>query len=255
MNLARLAKRGGWSLVILSFITITIGASMMESGGVVLSYGDSSGEFLVEAALEGATLLVLEDADDGPPSAAECERVELTLFGPSGAPVTPEKADCMAWESGKTAYLYRSNELASGTYSYQTNAKIEFIAVEGDVNDFLDAYATGTALEDAGAGMCCFGLLTLLVARGLSARSNAVEDLIISQSWSHDDGANLETTVDSTVPSHDRLVLPPQPQPSANEVRSSSMYQAIVDQVESIENDAVDDETPSGGFWGGIADD
>lgn len=255
MQPARLAKRGGWTLVILSIVIISIGASMMESGGVILGYGDSSGEFTVEASLEGATLLVLEDADEGPPSTAECERVELTLFGPSGAPVTPEKADCMAWESGKTAYLYRLNALAAGTYSYQTNAEIEFIAVEGDVNEFLDAYATGTALEDAGAGMCCFGLLALLVARGLSARSNAVEGVVTAQTWGHGDSANLETVVDSTMSSQDQIVLPSQPDRSTSEVVSSSMYQAIVDQAESIENDAVDEPTPSGSFWGGITED
>ena len=237
-------KRVGWAFVVLSLLITSIGANLTDGDMILLGDGEERGTITVQPTMEGTTLLIYEiGLDETALTIPECNRIEIVLMDEDGNPLELRKTDCRQWVDREVEFLYRSNPMTAGSYSYESNTEIEILALNGDFEDYMDQYATGTMLENLGCGTCCMGIFGLFGASRLRQGAN---------------GQNGEqvTVINQRLSALTKPYQPPQPVQSAQGTTPPSMYQAIVDQAEEKFPPAVEEAADqSGGFWAGIKDD
>ena len=240
----KVLKRVGWAFIALSLLIISIGADLTDGDMTPLGGGEERGTINVQPSMEGATLLIYQGGfDETALTIPECNRIEIGLMGEDGNPLELRKTDCRQWVDREVEYLYRSNPMTAGSYSYESNTEIEIFALNGDLEEYMDQYATGTMLENLGCGTCCMGIFGLFGASRLRQGANGQNGeqvMIVNQ--------RLSTIA--------KPYQPTQPVQSAQGTTPPSMYQAIVDQAEEKLPPAVEEAADqSGGFWGGIKED
>ena len=231
MQASLLVKRLGWGLVLLALLPFMIGVSMTPENTVVLSDSGSTGTFEITMSQADMSIIVF-DVD----GLYDCNEYEFFVFDENNQRIIFTKTGCDV-RSDDTVYQYMSNPLEPGIYDFGASDEVEIVAVEGDLEAYVENYVLGEFLSSLGCGICCFGIVAVVGSRGLGMTSAA--------------------------PAQNQVILMGQQQPSqgvpvVTEAVHSSMYQDIVEQagtVVSIAEAAEDEAHPNGSFWGGISKD
>ena len=228
------------TLVVLGLVLIFTGASLTEPGTEELAYG-RSGSFYIEDYHADMSIIVFTDDED-----ANCEDFDLTVDRHDGTYdfVPVEKTTCDRW-SLADSYQFRLYNLTEERYGFSASDTVTIVAVQGDLDAYLEDYASGNAIADLGASMCCLSmLLHVFIGRGIAKARNTEHKVVVSQGYPTAVGATVQT-VES---------VPAQPE-------VAPLQEAVLEKVqESVADTSLDevmaDEAPTGGaFWDNIAED
>ena len=236
-----------FTLVVLGVVLITTGASLTEPGTEELAYG-RNGTFSIEDDHAEMSIIVFTDNED-----ANCEDFDLTVDRHDGSYdfVPVEKTSCDRW-SLPDSYQFRLYNLTEERYGFSATDTVTIVAVQGDLDAYMEDYASGNAIADLGAGMCCLSIvLHVFIGRGIAKSRNTEHEVVVSQGYPTAVGANQPAFVQpvQTVES-----VPAEPE-------ATPTPEAVLERVqEAVANtsldEAVADEAPTGGaFWGNITED
>ena len=235
------------SFVGLGILLVLIGASLTEPGTEELAYG-RSGTFSIEDYHAGMSIIVFTDDVE-----ANCENSGISVDRHDGSYdfVPVEKTSCDRWSS-PNSYQFRLNNLTEGTYGFSAGEWVSIVAVEGDLDAYMEDYASGNAIADLGTGMCCLSIFFhVFISRGIAKARNTEQQVEVSQGYPTAVGANQPALV--------QIVEPVESVPAQPEV--APLQEAVLEKVqESVAdiaaNKDVADEAPAGGtFWDNIAED
>ena len=235
------------TLVVLGLVLIFTGASLTEPGTEELAYG-RSGSFYIEEYHADMSIIVFTDDED-----ANCEDFDLTVDRHDGTYdfVPVEKTSCDRW-SLADSYQFRLYNLTEERYGFSASDTVTIVAVQGDLDAYLENYASGNAIADLGASMCCLSmLLHVFIGRGIAKASNTEHQVVVSQ--------GNPTAVDANQPAFVQAVQTVESVPE--EPEAAPPEQAVLEKVQEVmadiaANEDVADEAPAGGaFWDNIAED
>lgn len=236
------------TLVVLGVVLIATGASLTEPGTEELAYG-TSGSFYIEDDHADMSIIVFTDNED-----VNCEAFDFTVDRRDGSYdfVPVEKTSCERW-SLANSYQFRIYNLTEERYGFSASDTVTIVAVQGDLEAYLEDYASGNAIADLGASMCCLSmLLHVFIGRGIAKARNTEHQVVVSQGH--------PTAVNATQqPAFAQVVQPVEPVPAEPEAAPNE--QAVLEKVQEVmadiaANEVVADESPSGGtFWDNIAED
>ena len=200
--------------VVLGVVLIATGASLTEPGTEELAYG-RSGSFYIEDYHADMSIIVFTDNED-----VSCEEFDLTVDRRDGsydfAPV--EKTSCDRW-SLPNSYQFRLNNLTEERYGFSASDTVTIVAVQGDLDAYMEDYASGNAIADLGAGMCCLSIiLNLFIGRSLTKASK-------------------------------------EQQVALNDGQTNLVQAASTVETAAPESSVTEQENAPGSFWGGIKDD
>ena len=235
------------TLVVLGVVLIATGASLTEPGTEELAYG-TSGSFYIEDYHADMSIIVFTDDVE-----ANCENFGFSVDRHDGSYdfVPVEKTSCDRWSS-PDSYQFRLNNLTEGRYGFSAGEWVSIVAVEGDLDAYLEDYASGNAIADLGTGMCCLSILFhVFIGRGIAKARNAEHQVVVNQ--------DNPTAVDANQPAFAQAVEPVESVPA--EPEAAPHEQAVLEKVQEVmadiaANEVVADEAPIGGtFWDNIAED
>lgn len=231
----------------LGIVLILVGASLTEPGTEELAYG-RSGTFSIEEAHAGMSIIVFTDDVE-----ANCENFDISVDRHDGSYdfVPVEKTSCDRWSS-PDSYQFRLNNLTEGRYGFSAGDWVSIVAVEGDLDAYMEDYASGNAIADLGAGMCCLSVFFyVFVGRGLAKAKNTGQQVVVSDAYPTAVGADQPAFV-QTVQTIETVPAEPEAAP---------LQETVLEKVQEVmadiaANEAVTDEAPSGGaFWDNITED
>ena len=237
------------TLVVLGVVLITTGASLTEPGTEELAYG-RSGTFSIEDYHAGMSIIVFTDDVE-----ANCENFGFSVDRHDGSYdfVPVEKTSCDRWSS-PDSYQFRLNNLTEGRYGFSVGdgERVSIVAVEGDLDAYMEDYASGNAIADLGASMCCLSmLLHVFIGRGIAKARNTEHEVVVSQGYPTAVGANQPAVVQAVEPVE---AVPAEPEAAPHEQEVLEKVQEVMADIAA--NDVVEDEASSGGtFWDNIAED
>ena len=206
----------------LGVLLLVIGADYTESGANKLDNGPY-GEFFVSDFEEELAIIVVVDEVE-----ANCEEFVFLLEDEQYNSVPVEKTSCKDWSS-PSSYQFRIHNLSAGRYNYEATNFVSILAVEGDVDAFMEDYQLGNSLADIGNCFCCLSFVAPFILGRLSKQAL--------------DPANHIQLTDSFV-----MPTPFQEVPGPSEEESVEETPATEPTVESEE------EQHGGAFWGGLGD-
>jgi len=236
-----------FTLVVLGVVLITTGASLTEPGTEELAYG-RSGTFSIEDDHAEMSIIVFTGNED-----ANCEDFDLTVDRHDGSYdfVPVEKTSCDRW-SLPNSYQFRLYNLTEERYGFSATDTVTIVAVQGDLDAYMEDYASGNAIADLGAGMCCLSIvLHVFIGRGIAKARNTEHEVVVSQGYPTAVGANQPAFVQAvqTVES-----VPAEPEATLHDQAVQEKVQEVMADIAA--NEVVEDEAPSGGtFWDNITED
>ena len=235
------------TLVVLGLVLIFTGASLTEPGTEELAYG-RSGSFYIEDYHADMSIVVFTDDED-----ANCEEFDLTVDRHDGTYdfVPVEKTSCDRW-SLADSYQFRLNNLTEERYGFSASDTVTIVAVQGDLDAYLENYASGNAIADLGASMCCLSmLLHVFIGRGIAKARNAEQQVVVSEGHPTAVGAHQPAFVQVVEPVES---VPEEPEAAPHEQAVLEKMQEVMADIAA--NEDVADEALSGGtFWDNIAED
>lgn len=237
-----------YALVVLGVLLIVNGARQTGGGEEELAYG-RSGTFNIEETHTNWSIIVFTDDVE-----ANCENFGFSVDRHDGANnfVPVEKTSCDRW-SLPDSYQFRLNNLTEHTYGFSASDEVTIVAVAGDLDVYMENYASGNAMADLGGSICCLSiLLHVFVGRGIAKASNSNQQVVVNQGY--------PSVVDTT--SQPIFVQTKQSvEPVLTESEAASLQVATLGKMqEAVADNAVDktagDEAPTGGaFWNNIVED
>jgi hypothetical protein len=231
----------------LGMVLIIIGASLTEPGTEELAYG-RSGTFSIENYQSDMSIIVFTDDVE-----ANCENFGFSVDRHDGSYdfVPVEKTSCDRWSS-PNSYQFRLNNLTEGRYGFSAEDWVSIVAVEGDLDAYMEDYASGNAIADLGTGMCCLTVFFhVFIGRGIAKARNAEQQVVVSEGHPTAVGAHQPALVQIVEPVES---VPEEPEAAPHE-------QAVLEKVQEVMADiaakeVVTDGSPTGGsFWDNIAED
>ena len=231
----------------LGIVLILVGASLTEPGTEELAYG-RSGTFSIEESHAGMSIIVFTDDVE-----ANCENFDISVDRHDGSYdfVPVEKTSCDRWSS-PDSYQFRLNNLTEGRYGFSAGDWVSIVAVEGDLDAYMEDYASGNAIADLGAGMCCLSVFFyVFVGRGLAKAKTTGQQVVVSDAYPTAVGADQPAFVQTlqtieTVPA----------EPEAGPLQETVLEKVQEVMADIATNEAVAEEAPSGGaFWDNITED
>ena len=234
----------------LGIVLILVGASLTEPGTEELAYG-RSGTFSIEEAHAGMSIIVFTDDVE-----ANCENFDISVDRHDGSYdfVPVEKTSCDRWSS-PDSYQFRLNNLTEGRYGFNAGdgERVSIVAVEGDLDAYMEDYASGNAIADLGTGTCCLSIFFhVFIGRGIAKARNTEDQVVVSQGSPTAVDANHQSTFVQVVEPVESV--PEEPEAGPHEQAVLEKVQEVVAAITA--NEDVADEAPSGGtFWDNIAED
>ena len=237
-----------YALVVLGVVLMVSGASLTESGTEELAYGKSGTFDINDAHADMAIIVFADDVE------ANCENFAFTVDRHDGANdfVPVEKTSCERW-SLPDSYQFRLNSLTEHRYGFSASDEVTIVAVAGDLDVYLEDYASGNAMADLGGSICCLSiLLHIFIGRGIAKASNTNHQVVVNQSY---------PSVVDTTPQPTFVQAKPSVEPVSAELGAAPLHMATLEKVqEAVADNAVDkavgDEAPTGGaFWNNIVED
>lgn len=223
-----------FTFVVLSLVLVAIGMSLTEPGTEELAYG-TSGSFYIEDSHADMAIIVFTDNED-----VNCEAFDLTVDRRDGSYdfVPVEKTNCDRW-SLPNSYQFRLYDLTEERYGFSATDTVTIVAVEGDLDAYMEDYASGNSIADIGTSMCCISiLLHVFVGRGIAKANKAEHQVTVGSTFT-------SPTVAST-PYFEQFGHQPEQAPSSEHAPTKQ-----TPTEESLEKEV----RSTGAFWGGIKDD
>ena len=223
-----------FTFVVLSLVLVAIGMSLTEPGTEELAYG-TSGSFYIEDSHADMAIIVFTDNED-----VNCEAFDLTVDRRDGSydSVPVEKTNCDRW-SLPNSYQFRLYDLTEERYGFSATDTVTIVAVEGDLDAYMEDYASGNSIADIGTSMCCISiLLHVFVGRGIAKTNKAEHQVTVGSTFT-------SPTVAST-PYFEQFGHQPEQAPSSEHAPTKQ-----TPTEESLEKEV----RSTGAFWGGIKDD
>ena len=236
------------TLVVLGVVLIGTGASLTEPGTEELAYG-TSGSFYIEDYHADMSIIVFTDNED-----ANCEEFGLTVDRHDGSYdfVPVEKTSCDRW-SLANSYQFRLHNLTEERYGFSASDTVTIVAVQGDLDAYMEDYASGNAIADLGASMCCLSmLLHVFIGRGIAKARKTEHQVVVSQGYPTAVDANQQPVFVQAAQAVE---------PGPTEPEAALVHEAVVEKVQEVVADTsldevVVDEAPTGGaFWDNITED
>ena len=194
------------------------------------------------------SIIVFTDDED-----ANCEAFDLTVDRRDGSYdfVTVEKTSCDRWSSANS-YQFRLYNLTEVRYGFSASDTVTIVAVQGDLDAYMEDYASGNAIADLGASMCCLSmLLHVFIGRGIAKARNAEQQVVVSEGHPTAVGAHQPAFVQVVEPVES---VPEEPEAAPHEQAVLEKMQEVMADIAA--NEDVAEEAPSGGtFWDNIAED
>jgi len=217
--------------VVLALLFLVSGFSLTETNANELSYGED-GPFYVDEGMNNQTLIVFAEIIEG-----NCPGFRFELVDNEGAPVAVEKMDCSKWNADDI-WHYKIGALEAGTYTYTASDYVSIVAVNGNVDEYLENYALGNGLADVGSCLCCLSFIVpFILGRVPSQTMDSAHHVELNHSFV------LPTPYQE--PSEG-----PAPEPTT-EVEAAE----TATEVQATEPTTEDEkEQPKGAFWGGLND-
>lgn len=205
--------------VIIAILFLAVGAGLTETNANELAYG-TDGEFSTEETAENLTIIVFTDVNDG-----NCPGFSFQVIDEEGTAIPVDKMECEKWYSNDV-WQYRIGSLEAGEYTYRASDDVSIVAVNGDVTEYLENYALGNGLADAGSCFCCLSFVVPFILGRVSSR-----------------------TMDAAheIQFNDSFVMP-----APFQEVSEPPVEGPVDQTDENEPAGEEEETPEGAFWGGL---
>ena len=236
------------TLLVLGVLLIATGASLTEPGAEELAYG-TSGSFYIEDSHAEMSIIVFADNED-----ANCEEFYLSIDRQDGSYdfVPVEKTSCDRW-SLPTSYQFRLNNLTEERYGFSASDTVTIVAVQGDLDAYMEDYASGNSIADLGTSMCCLSmLLHVFIGRGIAKAKSTEHQVVVSQGYPIAVDANQQPVFVQAVQAVEA---------GPTEPEAALVHEAVVEKVQEVVADTsldevVVDEAPTGGaFWDNITED
>lgn len=237
-----------FTLVVLGVVLMVTGASLTESDTEELAYGKSGTFDINDAHADMAIIVFTDDVE------ANCENFGFSVDRHDGANnfVPVEKTSCDRW-SLPDSYQFRLDNLTEHTYGFSASDEVTIVAVAGDLDVYMENYASGNATADLGGSICCLSiLLHVFVGRGIAKASNSSHQVVVNQGY--------PSVVDTTPPPifvQSKQSVEPVPAES----EAAPLHVATLEKTQEAVADiavgkAAGDEAPTGGaFWNNIVED
>ena len=236
-----------FTLVILGVVLITTGASLTEPGTEELAYG-TSGSFYIEDHHADMSIIVFTDNEE-----ANCDEFDLTVDRHDGSYdfVPVEKTSCDRW-SLANSYQFRLYNLTEERYGFSASDTVTIVAVQGDLDAYMEDYASGNAIADLGASMCCLSmLLHVFIGRGIAKASNTEQQVVVAQAYPTVVGSN-------GLPAFVQAGQSVESMPAESE--DTPIQEAGMEEVQEVMTDASSEEvleekaSSGGAFWDNITE-
>ena len=246
-NRNRLVRFG---LLVIAIIFFAIGINLTETNANELSYGIDE-EFVVEEGMEDQTILVFTEVTEG-----NCPGFTFEVREEEGAPVAMEKMDCSKWYDGNS-WQYRIDALEAGEYTYTASDDVSIVAVNGDVDEYLENYALGNGLADIGTCFCCLSFVVPLILGRMSSQTMdsahhfELNDSFVMPTPYEGPSESPATALDAEDHGAESATEEPDAEP-ATEVEDEESTAEEQD-AESANED--EKEQLEGAFWGGLNND
>lgn len=219
----RLVRIVGVALAIL-FLAIGAGLTETNANGLVNYWDGTNGSFTVDQGTEHLTIIVFTEVSSG-----NCPEFRFEVMDDEEkTPLPVEKKDCSEWYADDV-WQYRIGTLEPGRYIFTASDDVSIVAVNGDVDEYLENRALGNGLTDIGTCFCCLSFVVPFILGRMSSRTM--------------DPAHEIQFNDSFV-----MPTPFQEVPEPSEEESVEETPATEPTVESEE------EQHGGAFWGGLGD-
>ena len=219
----RLVRIVGVALAIL-FLAIGTGLTETNANGLVNYWDGTNGSFIVDEGTEHLTIIVFTEVSSG-----NCPEFRFEVMDDEEkTPLPVEKKDCSEWYADDV-WQYRIGTLEPGRYIFTASDDVSIVAVNGDVDEYLENRALGNGLTDIGTCFCCLSFVVPFILGRMSSRTM--------------DPAHEIQFNDSFV-----MPTPFQEVPEPSEGESVEETPATEPTVESEE------EQHGGAFWGGLGD-
>lgn len=248
-----MAERGWYrpvflTLVVLGVVLIATGASLTEPGTEELAYG-KSGSFYIEDSHADMSVIVFTDNED-----AICEDFDLTVDRQDGSYdfVPVEKTSCDRW-SLSNSYQFRLYNLTEERYGFSASDTVTIVAVKGDLDAYMEDYASGNAIADLGSSMCCISImLHVFIGRGVAKARKTEHQVVVAQAHPTVISSNDQTTFVQAIQSVESVPAEPEGTP---------IQEAVMKEVQEVMADASPEEalgekgSSGGAFWDNITED
>ena len=215
--------------LIIGFLLFIFGVVLTESDINELGYG-SEGTFTYGPTDSGTSVVVFVENTE-----YNCEAFQFDLVNDEDVVQPVEKTDCTLWPSSDT-YQFKIGTLTEDDYKFSASDEVSIVAVEGDIDEYMEDYALGNALADIGGGICC---LSFIVPMFLARFKFYTVDTGDQMGFVH---------------------MPPpvaEPTPYAEPPQDLAPTNALVEEKHEPEAPLEEEDQPeaAGSFWGGLSDD
>lgn len=225
MNSKRIRRvRAIGVIIAIVFFALSVGLTETNANQLVNHWDGTNGSFTVEQNEEHLTIIVLTEVSSG-----NCPEFRFEYMDDEEkTPLPVEKKDCSEWYADDV-WQYRIGTLESDRYTFTASDDVSIVAVNGDVDEYLENRALGNGLTDVGSCFCCLSFVIPFILGRVSSRTM--------------DPAHEIQFNDSFV-----MPTPFQEVPEPSEEESVEETPATEPTVESEE------EQHEGVFWGGLGD-
>jgi hypothetical protein len=237
-----------YALVVLGVLLMVNGARQTGGSEEELAYG-KSGTFYIEEMHANWSIIVFTDDVE-----TNCENFGFSVDRHDGANnfVQVEKTSCDRW-SLPDCYQFRLDNLTEHRYGFSASDDVTIVAVAGDLDVYMENYASGNAMADLGGSICCLSiLLHVFIGRGIAKATKTNHQVVVNQGY---------PSVVDTAPQPIFVQTKQSVESVPAELEAAPLHVATLEKVqEAVADNAVDkaagDEVPTGGaFWNNIVED
>lgn len=247
----RLVRIVGVALAIL-FLAIGTGLTETNANGLVNYWNGTNGSFTVDEGTEHLTIIVFTEVSSG-----NCPEFRFEVMDDEEkTPLPVEKKDCSEWYADDV-WQYRIGTLEPGRYTFTASDDVSIMAVNGDVDEYLENRALGNGLTDIGTCFCCLSFVIPFILGRVSSRTMdsahhfELNDSFVMPTPYEGPSESPSTALDAEDHGAESATEEPDAEP-ATEVEDEESTAEVQDVEAATEKE---DEQSDGAFWGGLNND
>ena len=236
--------------VALAILFLAIGAGLTETNANELSYGEA-GPFSVDEGMDNQTIIVFVGA-----KGLNCQEFTFELENEEGVLMAVDKMNCDKWYSDDV-WQYRIGSLEAGEYTYTASDDVSIVAVNGDVDEYLENYALGNGLADLGSCFCCLSFVVPFILGRMSSQTMdsahhfELNDSFVMPTPYEGPSESPATALDA----EDHGAEPATEEPDAEPATEVEDEESTAEEQDAGSANEDEKEQPEGAFWGGLNND
>ena len=240
--------------VIIAIVFLALGAGLIETNanGLVNHWDGTNGSFTVDESLENQTIIVFTEVSSG-----NCPEFRFEVMDDEEkTPLPVEKKDCSEWYADDV-WQYRIGTLEPGRYTFTASDDVSIVAVNGDVDEYLENYALGKGLEDIGTCFCCLSFVVPFILGRMSSRTMdsghhfELNDSFVMPTPYEGPSESPATALDA----EDHGAEPATEEPDAEPATEVEDEESTAEEQDAESANEDEKEQPEGAFWGGLNND